>query len=388
MKFFAFHLMPYAPLDLSYTDTYDSAWVTLPNSYFDPDRGFELYTRYLAELEFADACGFDGVGCNEHHQNAYGLMPIPGVIAGALVGRTKGKIAVLGRALPLLNNPLAVAEEYAMLDQMSGGRLIAGFVRGIGAEYHSWNVDPSESLARFQEAHDLIVAAWTKPGPFHFEGDYFDFPYVNTWPRPYQRPHPPIWLPSQGSTETIRFAAAAEHRYTYLQTNSPFAVVKKFLDQSRAEAQAAGYTAADDQLGWLAAVYVAETDERAYAEAKPHIEAWTNKFLRMPPEMVRPPGYVSLASLKAVMSAKASLAQARTIDTVLENGSFICGSVETVRNKLLERQREAGFGNFLALIQFGTLPADLTRKNTELFATQVIPWVKERVAAAQESFVP
>ena len=79
MKFIAFHLMPYADLDLNYTDHYPSAWVTLPNTYFDRQKGFELYNRYIDELEYADQLGFDGIGINEHHQNAYGLMPTPGV---------------------------------------------------------------------------------------------------------------------------------------------------------------------------------------------------------------------------------------------------------------------------------------------------------------------
>src|SRR6204780_1627707 len=142
MKFFFFHLMPYADLDLDYDKTYDSAWITLPNSYYDPQRGHALYNRYLDELEYAEAVGFDGICVNEHHQNAYGLMPTPGVMAGALARRTqRAKIAVLGRALPLLNNPLTVAEEFAMIDVITGGRLVAGFVRGIRAESHSWGVN-------------------------------------------------------------------------------------------------------------------------------------------------------------------------------------------------------------------------------------------------------
>ena len=171
MKFFAFHLMPYAALDPDYDKKHNSAWVTLPNTYYDPKIGHQLYNRYLDELEFADAMGFDGVCVNEHHQNAYGLMPIPGVMAGALSRRTKnGKIAVLGRALPLLNNPLVVAEEFAMLDNITGGRLVAGFVRGIGAEYYSSGVNPAESHERFQEAHDLIVQAWTRARPLRLRG--------------------------------------------------------------------------------------------------------------------------------------------------------------------------------------------------------------------------
>ena len=144
MKTFFFHLMPYADLDLSYTEHHNSAWVTLPNSYFDPAVGQKLYARYIGELELADQLGFDGICVNEHHQTAYGLMPAPNLIAAALARSTKqAKIAILGRALPLVSNPVAVAEEFAMLDQMSGGRIITGFVRGIGTEYFASGVKPT-----------------------------------------------------------------------------------------------------------------------------------------------------------------------------------------------------------------------------------------------------
>ena len=171
-------------------------------------------------MELADKLGFDGVCLNEHHQTAYGMMPIPGVLAGALARSVKrAKIAILGRALPLLNNPLTIAEEYAMLDNLTRGRLIAGFVRGIGAEYHAMGINPAYSQERFAEAHELIMRAWTEPGPFPYIGKHYQFKYVNPWPRPYQTPHPPIWIPSQGSGSTIRWAA--QMRYTYCQTLEP-----------------------------------------------------------------------------------------------------------------------------------------------------------------------
>jgi len=169
MKFYSFHLMPYGALDLDYVEKHVSASLVLPNSYYDPKIGHELYNRYLDELELADALGFDGVCVNGHHQSAYGLMPTPAVMAGALSRSVKrGKICILGRALPLLSNPLSVAEEYAMLDNITGGRFIAGFVRGIGVEYHATGVNPTYSLERFHEAHDLIIRAWTEEGPFPF----------------------------------------------------------------------------------------------------------------------------------------------------------------------------------------------------------------------------
>jgi alkanesulfonate monooxygenase SsuD/methylene tetrahydromethanopterin reductase-like flavin-dependent oxidoreductase (luciferase family) len=376
MRILAFHLMPYADIDQSFTDTHDAAWVTLPNTYFDREKGHALYNRYLDELEYADAAGFDGVCVNEHHQNGYGLMPIPGVMAGALSRRTKGWLAVLGRALPLLNNPLHVAEEYAMLDEITGGRLIAGFVRGIGAEYHSSGVNPTESHDRFHEAHDLIIRAWTEPGPFHFEGKYYDFRYVNTWPRTYQQPHPQVFIPSQGSSETIRWAADPSRRYTYLQTFSPLTAVAKYMQMYKDVAREHGYEATADQLGWSVPVYVAETDEQAREEARPHAEMFINKLLKMPVEMLLPPGYLTLQSMKGVMAAKAGLSARRSLEDLLDSGSFIVGSPQTVREKLRDAQEKIGFGNLLLTIQFGTLPHDLTMKNIDLLAQHVVPYLK------------
>jgi len=385
MRILAFHLMPYADIDPSFTDTYDAAWVVLPNTYFDRDKGHRLYNRFLDELEYADRLGFDGVCVNEHHQNAYGMMPSPGIMAGALSRRTNGWLAVLGRALPLLNNPLTVAEEYAMLDVITGGRLIAGFVRGIGSEYHSSGVNPTESHDRFHEAHDLILRAWTEPGPFHFAGKYYDFKYVNTWPRPYQQPHPPVFIPSQGSSETIRWAADASRRYTYLQTFSPIAAVAKYMQMYKDVAREQGYEATPDQLGWSVPVYVAETDAQALEEARPHAELFVNKLLKKPVEMLLPPGYLTLQSMQGVMAAKAGMHHDRTLEDLIASGSFIVGSPTTVREQLRDAQARIGFGNLLLTIQFGSLPHDLTMKNIELLAKHVVPVLREPAPATAGS---
>ena len=137
MKVFAFHLMPYGALDMSYAEEHNSVWLKLPNSYFDPKVGHELYNRYLDELELSAEVGFDGISVNEHHQNAYGLMPSPIVPAAALARRTsKAKIAVLGNAFGLREHPLTLAEEHAMIDCITGGSLISGMIRDNGDEYN------------------------------------------------------------------------------------------------------------------------------------------------------------------------------------------------------------------------------------------------------------
>ncbi len=376
MKFFNFHLMPYAHADLKEIGRLGSAWVTYPNSHYDPEKGAELYHDYLDQMEFADQLGFDGVCLNEHHQTAYGLMPIPGVLAGALARSVKrAKIAILGRALPLTNNPLNIAEEYALLDNLTRGRLIAGFVRGIGAEYHSSGVNPAFSQARFAEAHDLIVRAWTEPGPFAYAGKHYQFRYVNPWPRPYQTPHPPIWIPSQGSSSTIRWAARM--RYTYCQTLSPIAAVARFFQLYRDEADKAGYEATPDQLAWSNTIYVGETDKKALREARPHLEALVNYFLKMPTEMLLPPGYTDVASMKRVRAVKVT-GKTQSIEELMAAGVVIVGGPETVRQKLAEYQDLAGFNTSLTKTQFGTLPNEMARANMTAIAEEILPHFRDR----------
>ena len=126
-----------------------------------------------------------------------------------------------------------------MLDHLSGGRIITGFVRGIGTEYFASGVNPP-SHGRYYEAHELILRAWTEVGPFRYHGRHYQFDYVNLWPRPLQQPHPPVWIPSQGSSETVEWCASAKRKYTYLQTFSPVKSAKKAFDLYRQVAERDG----------------------------------------------------------------------------------------------------------------------------------------------------
>lgn len=257
-----------------------------------------------------------------------------------------------------------------MLDNLTEGRFIAGFVRGIGSEYHSMGINPAQSHERFDEAHDLIVRAWTEPGPFAFNGKHYRFNYVNPWPRPYQDPHPPIWIPSQGSASTIKWAA--EMGYTYCQTLSPIAQVARFFQIYRDAAEASGRQPTASNLAWSTSVYVADSDARAMREAKPHLEAFSNYFIRQSVEQLMPPGYTSIESMKRLRGAKAYGKPQRAED-LIEQGVVIVGSPETVSEKLAEYRDLAGFGTLLTKTQFGTMPADMTRANIEAMAEGVLP---------------
>ncbi len=391
MRVFAFHLMPYGALDMSYADSYSSVWLKLPNSYFDPRVGHELYNRYLDELELCAELGFDGISVNEHHQNAYGLMPSPVVMASALARRINDtcKVAILGNAFALRDHPLTLAEEHAMIDCITGGRLITGFVRGVGCEYFSMGVNPAYSLERHIEAHDLVIRAWTEEGPFAFEGKHYHFEYVNVWPRPYQQPHPEIWTPSQGSMETIEWSAHPDRKYTYLQAYSPFDSVVRYLDHYRGVAARHGYEAQSSQIGWSVPVYVGETDEQARAEAKPHIEALFNTFLpKISQAMFVPPGYMTADSMKKIFAHKRTIRGGQQMEGMIDSGVILVGSPDTVRRKIEERHAQAGFGNILLMPHFGTLPADLTEKNIRLLAGEVVPHIKTLGDADYRGFEP
>jgi len=377
MKFVCFHLMPYRPLDLDAANDHRSAWVVLPNSLYDPKKGAAEYDSYLDQLAYAEPLGFDAIGVNEHHQTAYGMMPAPNLIASALIQRTKKvQIAILGRALPLVSNPINIAEEFAMLDVLSKGRIITGFVRGIGAEYHSTGVNPAFSHERFHEAHDLIIKAWTTPGPFEFEGEHFRFRYVNLWPKPYQTPHPPVWIPSMGSRETVVWASAPERKYPFMVTFSPETAVVRYHNMYREAALAHGYTAAGGQLGWAVPIYVAATDERARDEAREGIETLFNNFLRMPPEMLLPPGYTSISSLKVTMKMRPALGaqpHKQTVEDLIASGTAVIGSPAPVRERIERVRDQTGFDILITLLQFGVMSDELALRNMELFAGEVMP---------------
>jgi alkanesulfonate monooxygenase SsuD/methylene tetrahydromethanopterin reductase-like flavin-dependent oxidoreductase (luciferase family) len=375
VQVYFFHLMswPYLPAD--FDDKYDSAWIWLSNELYDPVKGHDLYREYINTLAYAEELGFDGICVNEHHQNAYGLMPSPNLIAAALTQRTRRvKIAVIGNALPLYNPPLRVAEEMAMLDVLSGGRLIAGMVVGGGPEYYSYQIDPTYARERFREALDLIIKAWTHPGPFLWNSKHYFFNYVNPWPRPLQKPHPPIWIPGVGSLETIEFIA--QRRYAYMGV--PYFhidVFQRMFAQFRDACEKAGYTANPEQMGWGVPIYVAETDRQARDEFEPHCSYFQHNLLKG--IRLTPPGYTSAKSALAIIKNRPLFLSEQKTWNDVEKGVFaIVGSPATVRQKLQQHLKELGCGVLLTGCQTGTLPHELARKSMELFAREVMPHLK------------
>ena len=373
MKFSFFHLMPYPYLPDDYDEKYNSSSLTFPNKHFDPKLGIQLYKRYLDELEYADKLGFDGIAVNEHHQSAYGLMPSPNIMAAALARRTeRARIMVLGNAIGIRGNPLRVAEEIAMLDLISDGRVDSGFVRGIGWEYFGHSISPTRSRARFNEAHDLIIKAWTSEEMFQWVSPNYEYRYVNLWPRPVQQPHPPVYIPGAGSTETMKFCA--ERRYTYMSVYAPTRVVRMWFDGYRKAAAELGYVPDPERIALSIPVYVADTDAQAHAEARPAVEWLFHKGLKIPGELASPPGYMSAGSLRGVIAAGMRAFSQLSYEELLTQGYAVVGSPDTVARRLREMYDDlGGFGQLIALFAIGTSTHEQIMRSAELFATEVMP---------------
>ena len=384
LQFHYFHLMPWPYLPEDFDEKYDSAWVTLPNSIYDPVKGHTLYNRYFDEMERADKLGWDSVIVNEHHQNAYGTMPSPNIMAAVLTQRIKrAKIGIVGNALPLHDDPLRVAEEIAMLDVISGGRIISGFVRGTGMEYFSYNVNPTTSRERMNEAHDLIIQAWTRPGPFAFEGDHYRYRYVNIWPRPIQKPHPPIWLPGTASMETIDFAA--KHRYPYMTVFMTMDQRQKAYDMYRRIAEEKyGYEAQPEQLAFCTPVYVAETDDIAMKEGEQYIMWLFNKAMKLRPQYNFPPGYISEKSFLGLLKSGVWQRIGKpTFKELVDTGIVIAGSVDTVIEKLSYYTDVLHAGMLVSGGHVGEIPDYLVLKLQTLMAEEVMPHFREKPVKAE-----
>jgi alkanesulfonate monooxygenase SsuD/methylene tetrahydromethanopterin reductase-like flavin-dependent oxidoreductase (luciferase family) len=371
VQFSYFHLMPYAVVDEV------DRW-PVPHKMFDPAVGHDLYRQYLDQMELADELGFDWVGCNEHHSTPYGLMSNPNLIGAVLTQRTKqARLAMLGNLVPLLN-PLRVAEEYAMLDVISGGRLVAGLIRGVPNEYIAYSANPDESWERFEEAYDLIVRAWTEPEPFAWEGKYWQFRAVSVWPRPMQQPHPPILI-SGGSHESAVFAAKKRAKMGIVQ----------LVDLDNARENAELYRESASEFGWTPArddvlvglhTHVARTD----AEALERLGAAEEYFYSVLGAASSHAGELVLSGTKYYASDEAREFRLKrrsthgrlTIQDRVDKNTVLCGSPDTVIRQIETVVKTTGAGVLQLNFKIGSIPHEKVTESMRLFAEEVIPHVR------------
>jgi len=369
----------------------------VPNKFFDAQKGAQLLNEYIDEKIYCDELGFDGVMLNEHHGTPFCMGAVMDVEASVLARATKRvKIVLLGNPTPVVSNPLRLAEELAMIDMISGGRLVPGFIRGAGSEQIFNNANPAYNREYFDEAHDLILQAWTRPGPFRFEGKHFHYRFVNPWVLPLQKPHPPIWIPGLISPETVAWTAA--HKYPYVALATMLKPTLELFNMYAKIAADQGYQAGPENFGYLQPVFCHETDEKAEELGKGFLfGGGFSHFAR--PEWMFPPGYNSKEATRRLASqfANPNLPGRSAVDKDPENeaelqelkarlynsypdwqkqGQMVTGSPKTLVKKLrhiLEVLRPGVFSFWLD----GPAPLADRRTCVKLLGQEVVPALRE-----------
>ncbi len=378
----------------------------ISNGTYNSRLGAELYNRYLDEKVYAEEMGFDGLMLNEHHSTPFCMGGVVNVEAAILARITKkAKIVILGNVLPIWDDPLWLAEELAEIDMISRGRLVTGWVRGTGRESVAHNAQSPFNWERFQEAHDFILKAWTTDGPFRWEGEHYNYRYVNPWSRPYQDPHPQIWIPGVMSKNTVAWAAAHRYPYVMLATElEPTFQSYRYYDE---QAKENGYEAGTQHRSYLFKVHVDETEELAEAAARKYIQGPSNPFLEGNQGNVRSyiqnlPGMTSRTQLlPTVTSFAAAASRGRqeafkdatgkslddkdkeaadylgTFEQQTNKKSIIWGTPDTVIPKVKEVLEYLRPGSIFFWDGDGAMDHDDAMRSLRLMGEEVIPAVRE-----------
>ena len=353
----------------------ESVRVSLPNKYYDPKIGADLYRDRIDEWVLAEELGMN-IFINEHHQTATCLDGAAPVVLSIIAHETtSARLLMLGNPVAVRRDPVRVAEEMATIDVLSRGRLELGFVRGVGTEMAAANANPVGLREREWEAIDLIVKAMSShDGPFNWEGKYFHNRQVNIWPRPWQDPHPPIWvatgtpamaeeLGERGYIAAVFLAGIEGARATYGAYRARREALK--LDPPK-----------EDRFAYLALLYTGDTDEEGREGAKKLM--WYLDANKVAPQWQNPPGYTPPEAVANVLRRGPRPFGGRSIEQLIDQSIVFAGTPDTVYNQL-KRFYDAvgGFGHLLIMGQAGVMGHEEVVKGMKLFSKEVLPRLSE-----------
>ena len=372
MRFSYTHHMPYTGVTEAGQD-----W-PVANKQFDPQLGVDMFNRYVEDKIYAEQAGFDWIGSNEHHFSPYGMMPNPNLV-GAIVAHRTQRVGILqsGNIVPILN-PIRVAEEYAMLDVISGGRLIAGFMRGIPHEYVAYNIAPDESYGRLHEAIELIKKAWAEPEPFGWEGEYYQFRAVSIWPRPVQQPYPRMMM-SGSSERSARLAAEVGASAGFLRLTD-FDAARHSIKVYLGRARECGWTPTPDDIMVGMTCCIAPT----YDEAKQILESGQQYFFGVLSGGVRTAQRLVIQKTRYFQDLGAADTFIRrsqsprevSFDERVEKGLLICGTPEMAIAQMHRVHRELGNGRMNLSLKIGNISDAHVKRTMDYLRDQVFPAVR------------
>jgi len=379
--------VPYRHLPDDFEKRYESV-VTTPYDLVDTERVGSAYRATLDEFMHAARAGFDGLAITEHSQSSYDMVPNPNLIEAALAYATEMEgietaIYPVGRSLGKSREPIRVAEEYAMLDAISNGRLVAGFPVGLAYDANINNgIPPIETRPRFDENLELILKAWQAREPFAWNGKFSQYPSVNLWPRPLQR-QVPVAITGIGNPKTMEFCLQRGFGFNYFGWFGFRVTGRRIFDRFWETAARLGQDNNPYRIGFLHCVCVAETDAKAEQLYAKHAEYFFRKGIgSIPMERLMLPGGIDIKGLEFLFRDPADFGVYEKMRTasfkeLVDAGAIICGSPKTVIDTISQFSRDFRIGNLHAMLQFGSMPPELTKFNIDMFASEVMPQLKK-----------
>ena len=328
----------------------------------------------IASLVEGERLGFDSVWIGEHHFGEYGACASPGLVLEALVQRTtRVRIGTAVAVLPF-HHPVRIAEEFALLDIASGGRIDFGVGRGYRVqEFSGYGIDPADSESLFDESLEIIRNLWSS-GTLRFRGRHFDLEISDFRQKTVQRPHPPIWMAavSPGS-----FAKAGRLGVNLLCSTFYGGTVSNLASGVNAYRQAlreAGHDPDERRIGLLALVYVANSSSEADSVLRDPAR-WQFEELRRHIPRDPPPSYEHYASLR-------ERALWANWEDLKQHAVAICGDVSHVRDRIAQLEAEIGFTDLLCWTRVAGIPAAFAFKSMRQIADEVMPAFRTDIAAS------
>jgi alkanesulfonate monooxygenase SsuD/methylene tetrahydromethanopterin reductase-like flavin-dependent oxidoreductase (luciferase family) len=378
MKVFVFDLVAYAQ-HLDHLRVDGHLPYPMEKKYFDPKVAVKTYAEHLDAWVELERLGYDGVAFNEHHVTPYGLMNSPNLIAASAAQRTRRlKLMMYGNLLPL-HEPLRLAEEIAMLDCLSDGRVICGIARGAPREYRVFNIPLDESRARFDECYEVMRQAWTGES-FSFAGRFHAYKDVAIWPRPVQQPHPPVWMPVSRSKDSIEWAA--EHDIPITPGIAPGPAREDAVRYYAACLASHGRRITPDHLNITIDAYVADSRQQAIDEYAPYTLYFHNVLFNFDHVRFSAVGAYhadnAAAHLRPELRAAAfddSLrARDLTMDEVVQQGEESAwGPPGYVADRIIAEAEKIGAGTILVSMNRGAMPQEMFLRQIRRFGTEVLP---------------
>jgi natural product biosynthesis luciferase-like monooxygenase protein len=333
----------------------------------------ENVKRNIETMVQAEALGFDSVWPAEHHFSEYGYLGAPQVSLAAVAARTSKLKLATGVVILPFHNPIRVAEDYALLDQMSDGRVVLGVGRGYQPmEYRGFGINQEQSRELFDESLEIITRAWTQE-TFSFHGKHNTINELTVRPKPFQRPMPPVYVAALMPDTFERVGRMGHNLLMAGIFGMPEEQARKGIADYRKGRAAAGLDPAGGHIACLVQIYPARTMGAAIADFREPV-GWYYKTIA---KYVAPPAGQAMVKGYELYGNARDIALTASFDQLRESFGLVCGDVDYCTDKLVRLKREFGVDEVLCWIDIGTLERNKYMRALDLFGSELMPRVRK-----------